>query len=357
MYFDSKEFNPQAFGRYVDSLPNPIKTELRNSAAVTANAEARRMLSSQTGSVYGRIPFFGNISPDTSQNNNGSTDIRSSSTTTFSQGFVVASRMDGWTEKSFYSNITAGVKFMDNVGGKVNTYKSEVEQIILLKILAGIFSMSTSGSTAAAKGAKEFLAKHVYDISANTDDTGKVGETTLNDAITKASGDNKNLFSLVIMHSVIANRLENLNLLNYLKHTDANGIQRDLNIGTWNGRTVLVDDGMPTEEVAKTDSSAAYTKYSTYILGNNALNLDDIGDAVPYEMYRDPKTNGGQDTLYVRDRYICGAYGLSFENNSNITVSASNDDLANGLNWNIINDGKTYFPTKSIPLVKIVSRG
>lgn len=85
--------------------------------------------------------------------------------------------------------------------------------------------------------------------------------------------------------------------------------------------------------------------------------LDDIGDAVPYEMSRDAKTNGGQDTLYVRDRYICGVDGISFEKPASITASASNADLKNGTNWSIINNETQAIPHKSIALCKIVSKG
>ena len=94
--FDSKSFNPEAFGKYVDRIPNVKKNELAKSGAVGSNASARAALSNQTGSLYARIPYFGRISGGTSQNNNGETDITSTSTTTYEQGFVTASRMDSW---------------------------------------------------------------------------------------------------------------------------------------------------------------------------------------------------------------------------------------------------------------------
>lgn len=92
--FDSKSFNPQAFGKYVDRIPNVKKNELAKSGAVGSNANARAALSNQTGSLYARIPYFGRISGSTSQNNDGATNIKSTNTTTFEQGFVTASRMD-----------------------------------------------------------------------------------------------------------------------------------------------------------------------------------------------------------------------------------------------------------------------
>lgn len=360
-YFDSKIFNEQAFGHYVKNVPNPKRNELVKSGAIGANEEVRRTLSAQTGSLYARIPYFGNISPETSQNNDGATDIASSNTTTYDQGFVVASRMDSWTEKSFSKNITAGVDFMANVGNQINAYKLAVKQAIVLAILKGIFSMKTTGTSTAEKAAKEFISKHTYDVSGNTGEAGCIGITTLNSAMQMACGDNKDIFTLAIMHSNVATNLENLRLFKNLTYTDKDGVTRDLSLGTWNGRTVLIDDSMPVEEVAASgsDSTAteAYTKYTTYVLGNNSINLDDIGDSHPYEMSRDAKTNGGQDTLYVRDRYICGAEGISFEKPSTLTASASNADLSTGTNWQIINDGTTAIPHKAIPILRIISRG
>lgn len=345
MKFDSKSFNPQAFGAYVKRIPNVTRTELAKSRAVGVNEQARSALSSQTGSLYARIPYFGRISGATSQNNTGAADIQSTNTTTYEQGFVVASRMDAWTERSFSKNITAGVDFMDNVAAQIADYKMEVKQAILLSILNGVFAMDTEAGTVAANAAKDFIQNHVFDIT--TEGEGLVGAATLNSAMQKACGDNKAIFKLAIMHSVVATNLENMKLLKYLTYTDADGITRDLALASWNGRLVLIDDGMPVEGDG----------YVTYVLGEGSVILDDIGDAVPYEMSRDPKTNGGQDTLYVRDRYICGVDGISFEKPSSITASASNADLANGANWNIINDGTTAIPHKAIAIAKIVSKG
>lgn len=354
--FDSKSFNPQAFGAYVNRIPNVKKNELAKSGAVGSNEYAKAALSNQTGSLYARIPYFGRIDGSTSQNNDGVSDITATNTTTYEQGFVTASRMDSWTERSFSKNITAGVDFMDNVAQQIGDYKQEVKQNMLLAILEGVFAMNTTGDTAAAKAAKEFVEKHTYDISANADDN-KVGADTLNKAIQNACGDNKSAFSLVIMHSEIATNLENLRLMKYLTYTDKDGITRDLAIGSWNGRTVLIDDSMPVEVTAGAGGKAAQTKYTTYVLGKGAVVIDDIGDSVPYEMSRDPKTNGGQDTLYVRDRYICGVDGISFEKPASLTASASNADLKNGENWNIINDGNNAISHKSIAIARIISLG
>lgn len=351
--FDSKNFNSKAFGAYVNKIPNVNKTELARSGAVGGNENARLALSGQSGSLYARIPYFGRINGSTSQNNDGNSNVLSSSSTSYEQGFIVASRMDSWTERSFSKNIAAGADFMDNVAEQIGEYKQEVKQGILLAMLKGIFSMDTKGASVRAKAAKEFVEKHTLDISNESDPN--VGASTLNRVMQNACGDNKSAFSLVIMHSEVATNIENLQLMKYLTYTDKNGITRDLALGSWNGRTVLIDDGMPMEEVSAGDGG--YTAYTTYVLGKGAVVLEDIGDCVPYEMSRDAKTNGGEDTLYVRDRYICGADGLSFEKPASLVGSASNDDLADGENWSVINDGTSAVPHKAIAIARIISRG
>ena len=50
--FDSKSFNPQAFGKYVDRIPNVTKNELAKSGAVGTNQNAHDALANQTGSFY-----------------------------------------------------------------------------------------------------------------------------------------------------------------------------------------------------------------------------------------------------------------------------------------------------------------
>ena len=348
--FNSKTFNPEAFGTYVSKIPNVNKSELARSEAVGGNENAKLALSGQSGSLYARIPYFGRITAATSQNNDGNTDMTSSSTTTFEQGFIVASRMESWTERSFSRSITAGADFMDNVAEQIGEYKQEVKQGILLAMLKGIFSMKTDGTDKRTAAAKEFIEAHTLDITAEPEP--EVGASTLNRAIQKACGDNKSAVTLVIMHSRVATNLENLQLMKYLTYTDKDGITRDLALGSWNGRAVLIDDGMPVEESA--DGSPLYT---TYILGKGAITLEDIGDSVPYEMSRDAKTNGGEDTLYVRDRYICGADGLSFEKPADLTGSASNANLSDGANWTVINDGTNSVSHKSIAVARIISKG
>lgn len=364
--FDAKSFNERAFGHYMSAVPNVKLNKLRESRAIVSDARLKEtfVTSSQTGTVYAVLPFFGLIGGD-ALNYDGKTNLTAENTDTFEQGVFVYGRMKGWTEADFSYDVTGGVDFMANVRNQINRYWNEVDQGTLLAILEGIFAMSTTGKTTIKAANAEFVDKHTYDISSEaTKEARCVGATSLNVAIQKACGDNKQKFSLVICHSTVATNLENLKLLAYLKYTDAEGIERDLGMGTWNGRLVVIDDSMPAEVVPAAPASddvpaqEAYTKYTTYILGEGAIGFEPVGAKVPYEMVRDAKTRGGEDTLISRKRNAVSVAGISYLKASQKTNSPTDDELKKGENWSLVSnhDNKTI-NHKAIPIARIISRG
>ena len=80
-------------------------------------------------------------------------------------------------------------------------------------------------------------------------------------------------------------------------------------------------------------------------------------------MDRDPAKNGGQDTLYIRQRKVFAPYGISYEKTSQATSSPTDTELENGANWALVNSGeaeensRSYINHKAIPIVRIISRG
>ena len=115
-----------------------------------------------------------------------------------------------------------------------------------------------------------------------------------------------------------------------------------------------------TINVTTVTTPASTTAYTTYVLGLGAIELTNCGAKVPYEMDRDPKTAGGQDLLYSRQRKCFAPYGISFTKNAMARMSPTNVELANGSNWELVNTGgstKQYIDHKNIPIAQIISRG
>jgi len=344
--FDAKAFNPEAFGKYMERVPQLRTNALLKSHALVGNPDIRAMFSSQTGTAFGTIPLYGLLNGDT-QNYDGVTDIESQSSNTYTQGVVVTGRADAFTEKDFSYDITGNVDFMGNVARQLSHYWDTVNQDTLLKILEGIYGTPTTPN-----GLEEFVTKHTFDISSKTGaGNNLVGPTTLNSAIQQASGANKNGFTFAIMHSAVATNLENMRLLDYMKYTDAQNVMRDLTMATWNGRTVIVDDSMPVDN----------DKYTTYVFGTGAFFYENIGAKVPYEMDRDPAKNGGEDTLYSRQRKVFAPRGISFDNTGLSSLSPTNTELASADRWSLVNDShatdKSYYNHQAIMITRIISKG
>ncbi len=121
------------------------------------------------------------------------------------------------------------------------------------------------------------------------------------------------------------------------------------------------DSGTLAITVAETTASAEYVLYTTYVLGDGAIEYTDCGAKVPYEVDRDPKTNGGQDTLFSRQRKCFAPYGISFTMASMSSLSPTDSELRNGANWELVNSatesGKQYIAHKTIPIARIISKG
>ena len=443
--FNAKIFNGEVFQKYMDRIPNTKLNELLKSRAIVQRQDLAGAMADQVGGNYITTPLKGLIG-SAPVNYDGETNIETHQTKTFSHSRVVVGRANSWTERDFSYDITGGVDFMENIAQQISEYWDEIDQDTLVHILNGVFKMSDT------EGAK-FVSTHTHDVSSATNTEGVAGYmdgTTLNTAIQKACGDHKGKFSMAIMHSFVATNLENLKLLVYLKYNDANGLQRDLSIGTLNGRLVMVDDSMPTIDTytsagvytvtvggtvatgekfvvdgaeftvsstetptavatglatalgsnthysvsrdgavltlteksgqygygepvvsttsvagtitpATTTAPASTTKYITYVFGDGAIEYTNCGAKVPYEMSRDPKTNGGQDTLYSRQRKCFAPYGISFTKYSMQSLSPTDDELEIGANWELVNSNeqgtKSYISLKAIPIARIISLG
>ena len=347
--FDAKHFNAEVFQKYVERIPNPRLTELLKSRAIRPRPELAASMRDQVGGNYLSTPLKGLISGTTPINYDGVNNITAGSTETYLHSRIVVGRAAAWSELDFSYDMT-GENFMENIAEQVNDYWNEIDQDTIVSILKGIFSMTGAANL-------KFVNGHTHDITAITNKEGELGlmdATSLNTAIQKASGDQKGKFSLVVMHSAVATHLENIQILTYRKYNDAEGMQREVAIADLNGRLVLVDDSMPV------DTSGSAPTYTTYVLGDGAIEYTDCGAKVPYEMDRNPATNGGQDLLYSRQRKCWAPFGISFTKASMASNSPTNAELETGANWELVKSaGSTtkYIDHKTIPIARIISLG
>lgn len=326
--FDSKTFNDKVFQKYLQKVEPTRENSLINSTIInkTVNKMAR-LLDEQVGGNYIVEPIKGDLTGKV-QNYDGKTDFEYDSRDTFEQGKPIVGRMKGWTELDFSRDITG--EDWTPMAEEVREYFDGVHFDDLMAIIKGIFAMDDSTNN-------NFSKNHTYTVKELT-------ETSLNEAITYAGGDKRNKYKIAFMNSLTSLPLENKNAMEYMKYTDAQGITRNLGIAQLNGIIIIIDDLIPQDEV--------------YILGENFFEVDDLPvDKADYMEYvRTDK--GGREYYSHKERTLYSPKYISFTKANVNSLSATTEELANGSNWEIVNNGKSsgekvFISDKLIPIARI----
>lgn len=340
--FRNKEYNANVFEKYLRTLPSTKENSLiKNALFVEVNKYGNK-LSEQAGGYFITEPIKGRIGGEP-VNLDGVTNIPDGTEReTYKQTKIAFGRAASWGEDDFTATIT-GTNFMAEAQEVKEYWDGEMQKTVLsiLKGIAGI----TDG---------KFNEKHTYEVA------GELNADSCNRAAQKALGDKKGKLEVMFMHSAVSTNLESLQLLNFLKYTDKDGIERDLTIATYNGRLVIVDDDMPTKDVAKSGDTEAYTEYTTYMFKKGFFEHEQLAVEVPSEVVRDAKTRGGRNELISRNRHVIVPTLISYK--ATDKLSPENKDFERSANWGIVNNGKTgndlkYVDDKLIPFVVIKSRG
>lgn len=381
--FDKKIWNDKVFQKYMRKVQNLKENSMLKQGVLAPNNSLKARLVDGVGGNTLIEPIKGLLDGDY-VNYDGNTDITTSSRGTFQQKKIVIGRAKGWEEKDFSTELT-GKNWMEGIANEIAEYWQGVDMETILAILKGIFSMS---DTAGAK----FVDEHTLEVEDN------ISATTINTAAQKAFGDKKKFVSMAFMHSKTALTLENLQLLSYLKYTDPNGIESNIDIAQQGNKLIIIDDDMPIlegfdtatsgtegalqvvaseastgeinladvkkgdfypEGVKANDYVVAGTKYVTYLLGKGAIEYANIGAKVPSEVARDASTDGGIDKLYTRQRKLYAPAYISWNGSASI-ISPTKAELETGSNWVIVNDGASsgtvYVDHKLIPFGRILTR-
>ena len=374
-------YDEEIFNYSWKNTPDLVLTSMIQSGAVVRDAEIERLIAN--GSNFFTTPYYDILGGD-EQNYNGATDFTYDQLSGGTYSGCVYGRMKAWKAISFIKDFNSGADPMAQIVAGVANYWIKKRQERLIGLLEALFGIT---------GDAEW-SLHITDVATTTGtvtEANLIGATTLNDAAVKANGDNAGEYSLAIMHSVVANRLANLQLLQFSKYTDASGITRNLPLAQVNGYTVIVNDNVPvdakisyaiTTDAAINSSKTYYTRsattpyvytavatpnvdniatyyektdgedeYTTFLLGNGAIRFANAPVDRPSEMERDAKVAGGVDMIYTRLREAMVPYGFNFKGDVTTDVAIPDSVLLASASY------ERVMPSKSIFLAKIVTNG
>ena len=310
-------YDEELFNNRWGSEPDPTSLVLLESGAVVNDASIANMISG--GGNYYTIPFYKDLTGNV-QTYDGATTVVSDDTEDGVQSGFVYGEMKGFKDTVFVRDFT-GADPMGNIVRRIAKYWNKQKQNRLLSVLQGIFAIT--GDTD--------WDKHTTNIASTgstASDANRMGLTTLREATVKALGENADDFTIAIMHSTVALRLSNLQVLEFFKY-NVNGMELDVRVARSGNLLVLVWDGVP---VSTSSTATGENEYTTYILGTGAILTADAPVERPSDLVYDAKTNGGQEELITRMRKTYHPNGFTFSM-TNMPISPSISDAQNGANW------------------------
>lgn len=310
-------FDPEIFALNWKEREDTDKLAIVQSGAMVEDPAIAALIAN--GSDTYTVPFYSVLADDEDQNYDGKTDIALTEAKGESETGIVFGRAHGFKETEFVRDFNSGANPMAYTAAKTYEWWQRKEQQRLV------------GITMAALTSKG-MESHVVSAADTT-------EATVGDAIASVFGDQRDKITLAIMHSKVCRKLEQLQLLEYKKYTDAQGIESRTHIAQLEGGVTVIEyDGVPTTD-ASGDTKATYT---TLLYTPGALRHANAPVTTPAEVFRDPITNGGINELLMRRRETIHPEGFSFKKPATgYTASPTDAQLFNKANWAPVADPKT----------------
>ena len=245
---------------------------------------------------------------------------------------VRLSRNQSWSTMDLASTL-AGSDPMEAIAQRVAYYWTRRLQATFVATWNGVIADNTandsldytndvSGSVYSA-GVTDFTAEAFLDAS-----------LTMGDSMEDLTG--------VMVHSVVYNRMQKNNLIDFIP--DSTG---RINIPTFLGREVVIDDGMP----------KSGSVYESWLFGGGATRIG-VGTApVPTEIERKAGggNGGGQEVLYNRAEWCLHPVGHAWTgtapNGGPANTGTGGDDLDEAGSWN-----RVFPERKQIKFARLVTR-
>ncbi len=329
--FGGFNFDSDVFGDYV-SERDPINSLLINSGVVvSAPSQVTSALNGKNNVTT--IPYYVPFEGD-ALNYDGETDNVPVTLSGKKLTAMAYRRMKAWEEQDFTHELT-GANDLANVASSIGKYQAKQNQKTLLSIFKGLEGVSA-------------FASHINNTAITTDtdvvDANKLTPDSAMIAMQKALGDHLDEFQMWFMHSAVYLDLVRQGFANDV--TIKAGTQSDDPFAKYFlNKPVIIDDTMTYE---LNETTGEY-EYHTYLCGSGFIMTCPVRIDVPYEVDRDPQTNGGVTKLYTKWGRLLHPYGFSFDAGSVAKESPTNTEFADSALWEM------KYNTKNIPFVAFVT--
>lgn len=250
---------------------------------------------------------------------------------------VRLSRNQSWSTADLAATL-AGSDPMDAIASRVGAYWTRRLQAAFIATMTGVFA----DNDAAPAGTEHVQGDLTNDVSGGAYSAGVTdfsAEAFLDAGLTM--GDSQDGLGLVMVHSVVYNRMQKNNLIDFIPDADGR-----VTIPTFLGKQVIVDDSMPN----------AGGVYQSWIFGPGAIRFGRGTPEVPTEVHRLPGAGngGGAETLYNRVEWMLHPVGHAYVGtppNGGPSNASTSNNLANAGSWQRI-----WSERKQIKIARLITR-
>lgn len=296
------------------------KSALLSSGIVAQDAEMDR-LASQAGPVV-NMPFWSDLSGESEAYGEGDS-LTADGISAKKDVAAIIRRAKMWSATDL-SAAMSGDDPSARIAELVADFWARDLQKEVIAILKGIF-VGTSGDPAAPAAGAEL----VNDISNGSGAASKISAAAVIDT-EQLLGDAKDSLEAIVMHSAVEAALRKQNLIETVQPSS------DVAFGVYQGKRVIVDDGVPVT------GTGANKTFSTYMFGSGAFAYG-VGSPegfVAAETDRDKKKGSGVDYLINRKQYILHARGFKFTNTDTEDAGPTRAQLAKPENYELVYEPK-----------------
>lgn len=292
--------------------------------------------------------FWKDLDPAVEQNYSNDNPADLATPLLIAQGEMFARKAfinQGWSEADLAAELSSGGNAMRRIRARIDTYWQRRWQRRLLATTVGLFN-----DNVAANGGDMVKDISIQDGAAATGANFFSRSAVV--AATFTLGDQWEGIKTIAVHSVIMQRMIDNDDIVYFP--DSKGA---LNIPTYLGRRVVVDDNMPV--IAGTTSGF---RYVSVLFGTAMFGYGEGSPEVPTEVERFAAAGngGGVETLWSRKTWLIQPLGYTFTSNtvtgpaspkSPANISPTDADLKLAVNWTRVYDRKL------LPLAFLVTNG
>lgn len=295
---------PEIFAQYVIERTAELSAFVQ-SGIITGNAELNQLVSG--GGVTINMPFWRDLDGDVEI----LSDTRPLTPDKISTGrdiAVVNYRGKAWSSNQL-AGALAGSDPMAAIGDLAAYWWVRQEQKQLLAILDGVFKSPSMADLKSDQSGKPIDTNTVLDAK-------------------QLLGDAYGQLTAMAIHSAVFTQLQKQNVIDYIP--DA---RSEIQIPTYLGYRVIIDDGMPTDG----------TNFVSYLFASGVIGRGDgtpVGSFEAVEMDRD--VLAGDDYLVNNRAYVLHPMGVAWKGTPSNPENSSpdNDDFATGANWERVVEAK-----------------